>query len=159
MNWTWSPSQRLVTQGPRAKAHPTPRERERQTASSPKRRRKGEEDVEDVDTPLTEEAPGRRCQQGMATDPQGGEAPGRRSPGEARPQGDEAPGWRCRQGIPREAEFTRERNRMPVKSVINLFPCQSTFVNIADFTWERNHTSAKFVLLQPETRVNLMIIS
>ena len=86
MNWTWSPSQRLVTQGPRAKALPTPRERERQTASSPKRRRKGEEDVKDVDTPLTEEAPGRRCQQGMATDPQEGEASVRRSPGEARPQ-------------------------------------------------------------------------
>ena len=88
MNWTWSPSQRLVTQGPRAKALQTPRERERQTASSPKRRRKGEEDVKDVDTPLTEEAPGRRCQQGMATDPQGGEAPGRRGPRVAMPTGD-----------------------------------------------------------------------
>ena len=104
MNWTWSPSQRLVTQGPRAKAHPTPRERERQTASSPKRRRKGEEDVEDVDTPLMEEAQGRRCHQGMARNPQRGEAPGRRSPGEARPQGDEAPVWRCRQGIARDPQ-------------------------------------------------------
>ena len=64
----------------------------RQTASSPIRRRKGEEDVEDVDTSLTEEAPGRRCQQGMATDPQGGKAPGRRGPREAKPRGGEAPG-------------------------------------------------------------------
>ena len=100
MKWTWSPSQRLITQGPRAKAHPTPRERERQTSSSLKRRRKGEEYVEDV-----EEAPGKRCQKGMDADPQGGKTPGKRSPGEARPQGDEAPRWRCRQGISGEADF------------------------------------------------------
>ena len=110
MNWTWSPSQRLVTQGPRAKALPTPRERERQTASSPKRRRKGEEDVKDVDTPLTEEAPGRRCQQGMATDPQGGEAPGRRSPGEARPQGDEAPRVAMSTGDPQGGQAPGKQN-------------------------------------------------
>ena len=61
--------------------------------------------------------------------PRGGEAPGRRGRRVAMPTGDRQ-GSPVRPG-PREADFTRERTR----------------------------TSAKFVLLQPETRVNLMIIS
>ena len=74
--------------------------------------------------------------------PQGGEAPGRQGPRETRPQcGDADRGSPGRPG-PREAELTQERNRTPVKSVINLFPHQSTFVNIADFTGERNRMSA-----------------
>ena len=72
--------------------------------------------------------------------PRGGEAPGRRAPRVAMPTGDRQ-GSPVRPG-PREAELAQERNRMPVKSVVNLFPHQSTFVNIADFTGERNRMSA-----------------
>ena len=91
-----------------------------------------------------EEAPGRRGPREAMPTGDGQGSPGRRGSRETRPQGGDADADRGSPGRrgPREAELTREKNRTPVKSVINLFPHQSTFVNIADFTGERNRTSA-----------------